>query len=267
MVTPNPLNIPYKVFFWYPLSPLLLSPMCKCDLSLSNVYLTLYVYVYVYVFVLPNCHVFFYWFLLFYVVCLFPCSMSLDGWLWPSVACSLSCLSLNIARQSTGPWASRSTKVMLTHSLPIMTPPPFSLSFPPSLLHVPKPTRRTNHPRPHCVHSMVQPRVECGRHPLMRGFKFSRSLNFRTHKSFKRPSFISVYSRSSVFWWTKGYLNLYVFMQTLLHDHFDAVLVGVLWCLWLLEHCCCFLFFCCSRQRHKGLRWQQLIGSRKSISD
>lgn len=122
-----------KVFFWYPLSWLLLSPMCKCDLSLSHACLTQSVW---FLFLICLTATFLYWFLLFFVVCVFSCSMSPDGWLWPSVACSLSCLSLNIARQSAGPWASRSTKVMLTHSPPIMTPPPFSLfhllSFHPS---------------------------------------------------------------------------------------------------------------------------------------
>lgn len=92
MVTPNPLNIPCKVFFWYPLSPLLLSPMCKCDLSLSNVYLTLYVYVYVYVFVLPNCHVFF---LLIspLLCCLFVPLFHVPRWLTLAFCCMLVVMS------------------------------------------------------------------------------------------------------------------------------------------------------------------------------
>lgn len=48
----------------------------------------------------------FFFFFLFYVLCL------LTGL---CVACLLSCPSLNVARQSAEPWASKSTKVKLTH--------------------------------------------------------------------------------------------------------------------------------------------------------
>jgi len=51
---------------------------------------------------------------LFYVMC------CLTG---PDVACLLSCPSLNVTRQSAEPWASKSTKVKLTH-LPTTTCPP-----------------------------------------------------------------------------------------------------------------------------------------------
>ncbi len=88
----------------------------------------------------------FYWFLfcffcfLFYVLC----------WLTgPCVACLLSCPSLNVARQSAEPWASKSTKVKLTHLPTTACSPPSSPKD--SLPHC-SPISRHN------FHSMVQTR-------------------------------------------------------------------------------------------------------------
>lgn len=60
----------------------------------------------------------------FFVCFLFHVLCWLTG---PCVACLLSCPSLNVARQSAEPWASKSTKVTLTHLTTLMDPPPIHL--------------------------------------------------------------------------------------------------------------------------------------------
>lgn len=71
---------------------------------------------------------------LFYVLC----------WLTgPCVACLLSCPSLNVARQSAEPWASKSTKVKLTRLPTTTCPPPSSPKVSP--LHC-SPTSRHDFP-------------------------------------------------------------------------------------------------------------------------
>lgn len=133
--------------------------MCKRDFSLLHAYLTLSICLFFY---LPNCHILLISPLLF--VCLL---FHVLWWLtWPSVACLLSCLSLNIARQSAEPWASKSSKVMLT---------PLTHDHVSSLLHPPKPAHRTvplTHIHTMCI-SMVQLRAaECGWRPPTRRFTF-----------------------------------------------------------------------------------------------
>lgn len=124
--------------FWYPLSLLLMLlsstsrinwlwfELCSCELSLS-----------VYVFSLPYCHILLisaFFVFLFYVLC----------WLTgPCVACLLSCPSLNVARQSAEPWASKSTKVKLTRLPTTTCPPPSSPKVSP--LHC-SPTSRHDFP-------------------------------------------------------------------------------------------------------------------------
>lgn len=135
------------VTFWYPLSLLLIL------LSFSSWINVIYICFMwashsVYVFSLPYCHILlisvFLFCFLFHVLC----------WLTgPCFACLLSCPSLKVARQSAEPWASKSTKVKLTHLPTTTCPPPSSPKD--SLPHC-SPTSR------HHSHSVVQMRGTLG---------------------------------------------------------------------------------------------------------
>lgn len=219
-----------RYFFEYPLSLPLLSPMCKCDFSYSHVYFTLSVLV---LFFICLTATFLYWFLLFFVVCVFSYSMSPDGWL------AFCCMLVVMSQFEYSQTVSRTMGIPVNKgNVNPLTPnhdsSSFFLSLPPSFLHVPKPTRRSDHPRPHCVHSMVRLRVACGRHPLARGFEISLSLNLRTHKSFKQPSFLSVSSRSSVTCVLVDPKDTWIFLYL-------CKLCQVMWSLW---RCTCGVFWC-----------------------
>ena len=104
------------VRFWYPLwSPsaffdvTFMSFMYKCALSFFPVGLTLTV-------CLSFCPAATsYWFLIFiFIFSCFFCLLSSVG--WSGLVLHVCCLSMNVARHSAEPWASKSTKVTLTHS-------------------------------------------------------------------------------------------------------------------------------------------------------
>lgn len=130
--------------------------MYKCYLSLLHVGLTLILTHMSFLCLTTT----FYWY--FFHSCVYVCFLFyvLCRLTWPSVACLLSCPSLNVARQSAEPWASKSTKVKLTH-LPTTTRPPH---------HLPQTACHITHPHPHAV-SIPQSKwgglwvAESGPHP------------------------------------------------------------------------------------------------------
>lgn len=170
-----------------------------------------------------------------------PCPPMAD--FWPSVACSLSCLSLNIARQSAGPWASRSTKVKLTRSPPIMTPPSFSLSLSSSLL--PSCSKaNTAHRSPTSTLYPFHGSAESGvwAASTCEGIQIQSELkHFRTHKSFEQLSFLSVSSRSPVTCVLVDPKDTWIFLY--LCKFCQVIIVTLyLWC--LLVHTAIRALFC-----------------------
>lgn len=109
----------------------------KCDLSLFHMSFTTVVCLFFAL--LPHFIDFSFFFcFLFHVLC----------WLTgPCVACLLSYPSLNIARQSADPWASKSTKVKLTYLPTIMWHP----NPPRTLLHLTKTACHIAHLHPQTI--------------------------------------------------------------------------------------------------------------------